>query len=319
MGQLDGRTISLDARISGADMDFVSHAHSDHIAAVKKSEAMLCSMQTAELISVAYGISPKLATEVPRGIKLLDSGHMLGAKQLYIEDCNTGGSTIYSGDFQIMESVTSKRIEIKHADSLIIDSTYPDPDIRFDAREEVETALAKWTARAVKYGIVLFKAYAMGKAQELIRILNEAGITPVVNKKISAINRVYVSDGIRLSYVSAYDDESDYEEVLKDNFVAVVDSRNFDNLASAVGYAHRKRVYTAIATGFAKSFRFNVDAQFGLSDHADFKQSTDYIDAVSPKKIYTYGSNKEVFAKNLSREGYNAEPYNSKYAMLKVG
>ncbi|MEM0154941.1 MAG: hypothetical protein QW814_03865 [Methanothrix sp.] len=308
--------ISLDAKLKGSDIDFVSHAHSDHIAAVKSSESMLCSTQTAELISAAYGLTPKLLGSRPEGIRLYDSGHMLGSKQLYIENYAEGNSLIYSGDFQMMESVTAAPINIRNADCLIIDSTYPDPRIRFDAREEVETALSRWVARALKSGIVLFKAYAMGKAQELIKILNDAGITPVVNKKISAINKIYVNNGIGLDYASAYDEGSDYESILNGNFVGIVDSRNFGNLVEAVGYAHKKRVYTSIATGFAKSFRFNVDAQFCLSDHADFKQSIEYIDAVSPKKIYTYGSNRGIFAKNLSKIGYDAVPYESRYAEL---
>ena len=305
-------TISLDAKLKGSDMDFVSHAHSDHIAAVKSSESMLCSTQTAELISTAYGIAPKLVGSRPEGVGLYDSGHMLGSKQLYIENDGEGHSLVYSGDFQMMKSVTAAPIRIRNADCLIIDSTYPDPRIRFDAREEVETALARWVARALKSGIVLFKAYAMGKAQELIKILNNAGITPVVNKKISAINKIYVKNKIGLDYASVYDEGSDYESILKNNFVGIVDSRNFGNLVEAVGYAHRKRVYTSTATGFAKSFRFNVDAQFCLSDHADFRQSLEYIDAVSPKKIYTYGPNRDIFAANLSALGYNAEPYQKK-------
>ena len=313
-----GKIISLDARLNGSDMDFVSHAHSDHIGAVKSSKSIICSAATAQLISAAYDISPKLASDVPKSISLLDSGHMLGSKQLCISDNHYGNSIIYSGDFQMMESAAASSIKIKNSDSLIIDSTYPDPSVSFDAREDVETALSRWANRAVKYGIVLFRAYAMGKAQELIRILNSIGITPVVNKKISAINKVYVSNGIKLSYVSAYDEDSDYESVLRGNFIGVIDSKNFDNLASAMAYAHNKRVYTAIATGFAKSFRFNVDAQFALSDHADFKQSIEYIDAVSPKKIYTYGSNREAFAKNLKRHGYDAEPYNAKSAEAEI-
>jgi len=304
--------ISLDARSSASDLDFVSHAHSDHIAAVKRSNSILCSEQTAELINTAYGLEPKLKDFVPKGIRLYDSGHMLGSKQLYISDSGEGSSIVYSGDFQMMESVTTNPIKVKNADYLVIDSTYPNPEIKFDIRNDVETALARWTSRALKSGIVLFKAYAMGKAQELIKILNESGITPVVNKKISRINRVYLKNGVKLSYASAYDEESDYESILRDNFAAVVDSKNFDNLVAAVGYAHKKRVYTATATGFSKSFRFNVDAQFCLSDHADFKQSIEYIDAVSPKKVYTYGSNKEVFARNLSQLGYKAEPYRGK-------
>ncbi|MCL4371826.1 hypothetical protein M1373_00710 [Candidatus Marsarchaeota archaeon] len=306
------KSISLDARASGADMDFVSHAHSDHIAAARSSRAIVCSNQTAELINVAYGISPNLVEAVPQNVRLLDSGHMLGSKQLLIDCGFDSNSVLYSGDFQMMESAAASRIQIRNADILIIDSTYPDPALNFDSKDVIEDMLLKWVSRALKEGIVLFKAYAMGKAQELIRILNRESIIPVVSRKISAINSVYVRNGIGLEYASYYDIDSDYESLVRGNFVGITDSQRFYDIAGVMEHAYKKRVYTAVATGFAKSFRFRSDAQFALSDHADFRQSCEYIDAVSPKKVYTYGQNRELFAANLSSHGYKAEPYQKK-------
>ena len=66
------------------------------------------------------------------------------------------------------------------------------------------------------------------------------------------------------------------------------------------------KVFTATASGFAKSMRFNTDVQFTLSDHADFKQAIEYINRVEPKVIYTCGSSSEVFARNLRAYSKNA-------------
>lgn len=46
--------------------------------------------------------------------------------------------------------------------------------------------------------------------------------------------------------------------------------------------------------------------QFAISDHADFPQSIDYIEATGAKYIYTYGSSDALFARNLSKKGYIA-------------
>ena len=69
-----------------------------------------------------------------------------------------------------------------------------------------------------------------------------------------------------------------------------------------------RRIFTAVATGFAMTQRFNTDVQFALSDHADFKQAIDYIEQCCPKRIYTRGQGCDIFAKNLKSEGYDACP-----------
>ena len=67
-----------------------------------------------------------------------------------------------------------------------------------------------------------------------------------------------------------------------------------------------KKVFTAVATGFAKMMKFQTDVQFALSDHADFSQALEYASQSSPKIIYTYGSSAATMAKNLKAHGYNA-------------
>ena len=72
-------------------------------------------------------------------------------------------------------------------------------------------------------------------------------------------------------------------------------------------HSMNRQVFTAVATGFARMQKFNTDVQFALSDHADFKQATDYIGQCNPKYIYTCGSNSETFSRNLKAYGYDAK------------
>jgi putative mRNA 3-end processing factor len=305
---LNGLNVSLDRRESGSDIDFISHAHSDHTSAAKSSKHVLASDQTVQLMERAYDVNiGNIADNT--GIRLLEAGHMLGAKQMYIEDSKTNERIVYTGDFQMQKSRTANPIEVVETDSLIMTSVYPDPGVVFDDKEEVAAAIQQWVGGSLRSGIVLFSAYAMGKAQELIALLNEADIKPVVSRKICRVNEVYESNGIALDYASAYSEKNDYSELVKDNFVGITERRDVDVLAHELASVHGKKVSTAVATGFAKVFRFRTDAQFALSDHADFNQSVEYIEAAKAKKVLTYGSNCERFAENLCKKGYSASPF----------
>jgi putative mRNA 3-end processing factor len=303
--------ISLDRREIGSDMDFISHAHTDHLAAAKSSKMVLASEQTIRLIEHVQKIKIAETKTHNERFELIEAGHMLGSRQLCLNDTISGKRITYTGDFQVVKSKTAMPIDIQSTDVLIMDSTYENPNIRFDDKYETETLIQDWTNKMLSKGIVLFSAYAMGKAQELIAVLNEAGIRPVVSKKISSICAIYRDCGIGLDYSSAYDENSNYGDMIRDNFVGITETRDLNMLKACVHFAHSKNVFTAMATGFAKLFRFNTDVQFPLSDHADFQQSIQYAEDTGAKEILTYGQNADLFARNLSREGYNAMPFSN--------
>lgn len=309
MIEVNDLVLSLDRRVKDSDLDFISHAHSDHIAAAKSSKKILASSITKELLQTINSIEPQNNVETPNFVKMINAGHILGSKQIVINDERNGVKTVYTGDFQMQKSRSCEMIEIEEADSVIIDSTYFHPEVVFDERQEVENTLQYWTEMKLNEGIVLFGTYALGKAQELISILNEKGILPIVTKKISRINKVYQRNGVKLDYASAYEGNDDYQSLLKGNFVGIVDNSLLSNMSVTIGELYNKKVYTAVATGFAKMMKFNTDIQFPLSDHADFKQCTEYIDATGAKKVYTYGSNKLDLASALVDKGYDAIPY----------
>ncbi len=309
MIDFSGHRLALDRKEKDSDLDFVSHAHSDHVSAAKSAKKIIASDETVQLLQAVRDIDTtgRIQSELPQGVQLIDANHILGSKQIVINDEQNGIRLVYTGDYQMQESRASRRTETVSADIAIVDSTYPSPSVRFDERNAVENDIQHWTSSTLKTGIVLFGTYALGKAQELIMLLNEAGISPVVSKKISVVNSVYANNGIKLDYVSAYGD-TDADNVFRGNFVGVVENSALDALSVSLTNFYNRKVFTAVATGMSKIYRFRTDAQFALSDHADFSQCKEYLDATAAKKVFTYGPNSAILAQNLKTDGYNARP-----------
>ena len=306
--------LSLDEYISGYK-NFVSHAHTDHIKGIEKYAKIIASKETVELINTRFKKNV-VEEENKYNIEMLDAGHILGSKQLLIK--LDGFDLLYSGDYQMEKNITCKEIEIKNADILLIDSTYPYRDIIFDEKNIIIDKIQRFVKEYTKKGIVLFGTYSLGKAQEIIKIVNEIGIKPIVDKKIHEINQVYIKNNVSLDYASYFKDSSEIGEIVRDNFVGIVSINKLYDMANKISFAYGKKVYTAVATGFAKLFKFNTTMQFDLSDHADFKQAIEYINAVNPKKIYTYGNNASIFAEELNSIGIRAEPIEELYNYNKI-
>ncbi len=207
MLNINNQKISLDEKSGNSTIDFISHAHFDHMAALRSSKNILASPQTIDLIKARsdFKLSNFNLDYAQFNIELLNSGHILGSKQLFIQDNLKNESIIYSGDFQMQKPLIIEPIKIKKSDILILDSTYPDPKIKFDEKINVKEKIQKWTAKNINNGIILFGAYSIGRAQDLIKILNEINIVPLVNKEINKINKIYKKEGFQLEYASVYD------------------------------------------------------------------------------------------------------------------
>ncbi|MCL5442265.1 MAG: hypothetical protein M1603_01100 [Candidatus Marsarchaeota archaeon] len=304
----NGYSISLDSRERGADIDFISHAHTDHIGAARSSSSVLSSYETSYIIEKTYGIKVKKCERIPDGVKLLDAGHMLGSSQLSVTDYDSGSKTVYTGDYLLQRSRVANPITIEEADTVIIDSTYPDPRIEFEDRDEVERSIQLWAKTKQKYGTVLFGAYTLGKSQELVAILNDAGIEPVMSKRLAAATETYNELGMSLKYQSVYSEPFDLPNA-SENTVGIVENNSLDKVAAMLNQLDGRKVYTAVATGFAAIFKFKTDVQFPLSDHADFRQCLEYVEQSNAKRVLTRGSGAKALAAALRHKGHAAEVY----------
>ena len=286
-----GQRISLDD--ASGELCFVSHAHSDHTEAFSKKREVFASHETFTLVG-KEPVARKL-----EGITLHHAGHMLGARQLFAR--LDGGTFAYTGDFSLQDSYTARAAEILKCDTLMIDSTYCLPQMRFPKRYEVLAKMEKFV-KANSNSLVVFGAYSTGKAQELVSFLNrECSIAPVVGARAAKMCAAYEKCGVRLDYLEAGSEEAKRATVS----ILPPPEVNFSAGARMAG-ALGKSVKTAVATGWAANSRFPVDESFPLSDHADFADTMRYIYESGAKTIICANANPGAAAHYLRSIGINA-------------
>jgi putative mRNA 3-end processing factor len=235
-------------------------------------------ISTPETLDLA-GIQSELITVL--NTKLLDAGHILGARQLQIEE--DGKSTVYSGDISIKPNIFEFKAEIPQCDKLIMEATYGNPDYVFPPMEEVYRDIEKWVKENDSKNL-LIGAYNLGKAQEVVKILNEFSITPVITPKAEHFCSTYEKYGIKLDRVIVGSKEA--EEMMSRRFVGVVPMNKAKlYFAHRMAQAFERETLCAVATGWALHYRFNADASFPLSDHADYEDLIHYIEQTGAKDI----------------------------------
>ncbi|MCC7552855.1 MBL fold metallo-hydrolase [Candidatus Micrarchaeota archaeon] len=289
---------------SRGDVLYLSHAHSDHLRSPRKKKGVIVSKESYELANWKEKYDPIIIN--PKGIKLLNAGHILGSTQL-MADTNEG-RLIYTGDFKLRDGLTTKKAEVKECDTLIIESTYAQPGISFPEYESVYYEIYNWV-RKNKQSILLFGGYSLGKSQEIIKILNTyCNITPIVDKKVDQYCRIYEKYGIKLDRLLIGTNEAN--EVMRDSFVAVMPQRIVNRrFAYKLSFAYNREVLCAVASGQILMRPMSVDKGFLLSDHADFNDILTYIEQAKPKQIFCAHGNEYLLSNELRKRGHNAKPY----------
>ncbi len=269
----EGLRIGLDH--PDGDLSFLSHAHSDHTSGLSRQKRILASPETLELA----GFAPSPAS-CP-GAKLLDAGHILGSRQLLVE--SDGRRIAYSGDISLKPNIFGWKAEIPQCDRLIMEATYGNPSYIFPPHEEVHGMVSRWVNGNESSNLVI-GCYELGKAQEMIKILNENGVAPVVSGKTDAFSSVYEKYGVKLDRIVVGSDEA--EEAMSHRFVALLPMAKAKRyFASRLAQAFERKTLCAVATGWALHHRFDSDASFPLSDHADFNDLVSFVEQSGAKDV----------------------------------
>ncbi len=280
---------------------FISHGHADHMA---RHEYALCTPETAALYKLRLGPRPTL--EVPcrepidwGGLRLTTypAGHCLGSAMLLAEDGDQ--SLLYTGDFKLGPSATAEEAELPHADILVIESTYGKPAYRLPPRDESIQRLYDVVHEILDDGgVPVVVAYALGKSQEVTRLLALEGFPVLQHTDIYRISQVYQSFGVDLGEVRLYQGHGEPGCVV----VAPPRARSFQPPKRQVRIA-----VTGWAIDDSAKYRFKVDHAIPLSDHADYDQLFEAVRLVGPKKVYcTHGP--ESFVDRLREEDIDAYP-----------
>jgi Cft2 family RNA processing exonuclease len=278
---------------------FISHAHSDHIG---RHEYALCTAETAALYR--HRLGDRRTLDLPYrtpfewgGLRLttLPAGHCLGSAMLLAEDGEQ--SLLYTGDFKLGESATAERAELPHAEILVIESTYGTPAYRLPPRQQAIEQLCECVRAALAAEqIPVVEAYALGKAQEVTRILALAGFQVLQDAPVHAISAIYESFGVAVGCCGPLNGK------MVPGHVAITTPR-------ARRCERTEREVRIAVTGWAidprTKYRLGVDHAIPLSDHADYDDLIEAVRRVAPQRVYcTHGP--ESFVDRLCEEGFDA-------------
>lgn len=283
---------------------FVSHAHSDHIA---PHQEVIVSERTARLMRARL---PGLRIEHPlpfgerRSVRsvdvmLLPAGHIFGSAQCLVF---AGQETLlYTGDFKLRPGKSAEQAEWRHADTLVMETTFGVPRYRFPPTKEVIERMVAFCSDTIDAGEVpVLLGYSLGKAQEILCALESAGLTPMLHGSIYRITRIYEQLGQSFCKYVRYNRNDVAGKVL-----ICPPSANRSTMLEKIP---RKRV--ALVSGWAVDphavYRYQVDAAFPLSDHADYGDLLRYVELVQPRRVLTLHGFAAAFASDLRARGIEA-------------
>jgi DNA ligase-1 len=283
---------------------FISHAHSDHIA---PHEEIIVSERTARLLERRL---PGDRTEhvLPFGEKrtvhgidlmLLPAGHIFGSAQCFL---SLGGETLlYTGDFKLRPGKSAEQAEWQQADTLIMETTFGLPRYRFPPTEQVVDQILAFCRETIDAGEVpVLLGYSLGKAQEILCSLEGVGLTPMLHGSVYQMTRIYEQFGQSFCKYVRYNSND-----LAGKVLICPPSANRSRMLERIP---RKRV--AMVTGWAVDanavYRYQVDAAFALSDHADYGDLIRYVELVQPRRVFTLHGFAAAFARDLRARGVEA-------------
>ncbi len=286
------------------DFAFVSHAHIDHIAPHRE---IIVSERTARLMRARLAgkrkeiILPFGQEKDVRGMQvtLFPAGHIFGSAQLFLRTEND--SLLYTGDFKLRRGQSAEPAEWTAASTLIMETTYGIPRYRLPPTEEVIAQIIAFCRDAIENDEVpVLLGYSLGKAQEILCALAGADLTPMLHGSVYQMTRIYEQYGQEFCHYLRY-----HPNDLAGKVLICPPSANRSRMLEKIP---RKRV--AMISGWAVDpnaiYRYQVDAAFPLSDHADYDDLLRYVELVGPKRVFTLHGFAAQFARDLRARGIEA-------------
>jgi len=284
---------------------FMSHAHADHIA---RHELGICTPHTARLYKHRLG-EHRRVLELPYRQPLefgplrltsYPAGHCLGSAMLLADDGQQ--RLLFTGDFKLGPSATCEEVELPQADILVMESTFGRPRYRLPPRDEVIAELVELVKRILKSGETpVIHAYALGKSQEVTRLLTRVGIPVQQHPQIFAVSEVYRQCGVEMGDIKPFDGP-----LLPDHAIVTLPKG-----MKTYRLAGIERPVSIAVTGWAMdastNYRQGVDYALPLSDHADFDALFETVERVGAREVIcTHGP--QEFVGHLRAAGFNARP-----------
>ncbi|MBN8248326.1 MAG: MBL fold metallo-hydrolase, partial [Verrucomicrobia bacterium] len=293
------------------DLVFVSHAHSDHTAAharvlfspptQKLMRARVSGQRTEHVLEFGRRYT---ATEAGLAggdvrITLLPAGHILGSAMIRIESGDT--SLLYTGDFKLRPGLSAEPCEPCAADVLIMETTYGRPMYAFPPTTDILERIVHFCVESLDNDETpVLLGYSLGKSQEILSGLAGAGLPIALSEPAAKLTAVYEALGRTFPPHEVLDlGRAAGKVVLAPPGMAV------SRLRRRLGPC-RVAVLTGWSVDPGCRFRYQADAAFPLSDHADFPDLVAFVRQVRPQSVFTLHGFAADFAGHLRTLGVAA-------------
>jgi len=287
----------------------ITHGHADHarwgMGSYLATHAALPVMRHRLGDITAEGIDFGEVREIGGArVSFHPAGHVPGSAQIRVE---VGGEIwVASGDYKIVDDGLSEAFEPVRCHHFITESTFGLPVFRWADQRDVAAALNEWWAGCAAQGKTAFLgAYALGKAQRLMAMLDPA-IGPILTHgAVEHTNRVLRDQGLALPdtvLANAELNPKDHPRAL----VLAPPSALGSKWAKTFGPQE-----TAFASGWMAlrgvRRRRAGDRGFVISDHADWHGLLWAVKETGAENIYVTHGYTDVFTRYLQDEGWNAQ------------
>lgn len=290
----------------------ITHGHADHARAGHKS--VLATTRTIDIMRLRYGKNcAENFQPLPYGeslrvddviITLFPAGHILGSAQILLE--YRGERVVVTGDYKTKADNTAEPFELVPCDLFITEATFALPVFQHpDPAAEINKLLISLKQQPDRAHLI--GAYALGKAQRVIKLIRDAGYDDPIyihgaNKKLCGY---YQEQGIDLGALrqAIEKEKSDLKgaiiiappSALKDRW-----SRRFPDPVTcyASGWMTIKQ----------RAKQSGVELPLVISDHADWPELTDTIRATGADTIWVTHGREEALVHWCKSKGLSAEP-----------
>ena len=294
----------------------ITHGHADHARA--GHETVAATAETLAIMAVRYGEGfagsvRTLAygeTIVRDGVEvsLVPAGHILGSAQVVVRW--QGLTIVVSGDYKRRRDPTCSTFEPVPCDVFVTEATFGLPVFRHpDDAGEVRKLLRSVEQFSERTHLV--GAYALGKAQRLIRLLREAGWdrTIYVHGAFERLNALYEAYGIDLGPLALATTDAAQKSGGKDAFAGEIVIAPPGALADKWSRRFADPV-DAFASGWmrvrARARQRGVELPLVISDHADWDELTGTLSELAPGEVWITHGREEALARWAQLNGLQA-------------
>lgn len=286
--------------------DVVSFVSSARVRDAWRHTRAICTDRTRALLRVSNPGFQALVTPFGRRIRLgpleltlWPAGFMPGSAQVEVEGDH--GTLLYANNVSLEAHPLAESPHFTRARTLVLKTTYGRPGFAFPGRAEAKSRIVEAATRALEAGMTpVFLTSPIGKAQEVVRALTDAGILVEVHRSIARVDRAYRTLGFDPGPARVFRGSPRHG-------AAMVFP---ESLRASPTIRRLKRSRLFWVSGLAQApdalARMRVEEGIPLAGHLDFAGLLRLVERVNPQRVFAVGTWAEDFASAIRRKGGDA-------------